>query len=91
LKENNFIKNKYFYQYRETEKGKFHTGKLNKSQQQEFQEFMKSYQDLFTWEPNDFGRTFVILEVRSEIWSIRISGDPFEIDQIRIDPFVSLI
>ena len=60
LKENNFIKNKYFYQYGETEKGKFHTGKLNKSQQQEFQEFMKSYQDLFAWEPNDFGRTSVI-------------------------------
>src|SRR2546421_11452058 len=60
LKENNFIKNKYFYQYGETEKEKFHTGKLNESQQQEFQEFMKSYQDLFAWEPNNFGRISVI-------------------------------
>ena len=41
LKEDNFIENKYFYQYEETERGKFHTGKLNESQQQEFQEFMK--------------------------------------------------
>ena len=60
MKENNFIKNKYFYQYKETENEKFHTGKLNESQQQEFQEFMKSYQDLFAWEPNNFERTSVI-------------------------------
>ena len=60
LKEDNFIENKYFYQYEETEKGKFHTGKLNEGQQQEFQAFMKNYQDLFAWEPNDFGRTSVV-------------------------------
>ena len=60
LKEDNFIENKYFYQYEETEREKFHTGKLNESQQQEFQEFMKNYQDLFAWEPDDFGCTSVV-------------------------------
>src|SRR2546421_4302974 len=57
LKKDNFIENKYFYQYEEIEKGKFHTGELNKDQQQEFQEFMKQYQNLFAWDTNDFGRT----------------------------------
>src|SRR5256886_11943601 len=57
LKEDNFIENKYFYQYEEIEKGKFHTGELNEDQQQEFQEFMKQYQNLFAWDTNDFRRT----------------------------------
>ena len=60
LKGESFIENKYFYQYKETEKGEFHTGKLNEEQQQMFKEFMKRYQNLFSWNPNDFGRTSTI-------------------------------
>ena len=60
LKENNFIENECYYQYEEIEKGKFHTGKLNDKQHQKFGKFMERYQDLFAWNPNDFGRTSVI-------------------------------
>jgi hypothetical protein len=50
----------YFYQYEEIEKGKFHTGNLDKYQQQQFQKLMEKYQDLFACDPDDFGRTSVI-------------------------------
>jgi hypothetical protein len=60
LKNNNFIKKEFYYQYEEIEKGNFHTGKLNEEQQQKFQKFMGRYQNLFAWNPDDFGRTSVI-------------------------------
>ena len=50
----------FFYQYEETEEGKFHTGNLNESQLSRFNDFMKDYHDLFAWDPNNFGRTSVI-------------------------------
>jgi len=60
LKEGNFFENECYYQYEETERGKFHTGNLNEEQQQTFVEFMKRYQDLFAWDPDNFGRTSTI-------------------------------
>src|SRR3954468_5770762 len=42
-----FIENNYFYQYKETEEGKFHTGILDEQQQKDFKEFMKWYNNLF--------------------------------------------
>lgn len=50
----------FFYQYEETEEGKFHTGNLNESQQAKFKDFMRNYHDLFAWNPDNFGRTSVI-------------------------------
>ena len=60
LKEGNLIENECYYQYEETEKGKFHIGKLNEDQRREFERFMERYQGLFAWDPNDFGRTAAI-------------------------------
>jgi Reverse transcriptase (RNA-dependent DNA polymerase)/Retroviral aspartyl protease len=54
------VENKYFYQYKETEEGKFHTGDLTKAQQQEYHKFMQRYKNLFAWKPDDFGRTSII-------------------------------
>ncbi|CAB4424286.1 unnamed protein product [Rhizophagus irregularis] len=36
------IENDYYYQYKETEIGKFHTGNLDEDQQQKFDEFIKN-------------------------------------------------
>ncbi|GES92556.1 hypothetical protein RCL_jg28885.t1 [Rhizophagus clarus] len=47
--------NEYYYQYEEIEIEKFHTRKLNKAQLQKFENFMERYQNLFTWDPNNFG------------------------------------
>ena len=55
-----FIENDYFYQYKETEEGKFHTGKLTESQQREYHKLMLQHKNLFAWKPDDFGRTSVI-------------------------------
>ncbi|PKC52617.1 hypothetical protein RhiirA1_447379, partial [Rhizophagus irregularis] len=60
LKEENFVSNEYYYQYEEIEKGKFHTRKLDEEQHRKFDDFMEQYQDLFTWDPNDFGRISVV-------------------------------
>ncbi|PKB95328.1 hypothetical protein RhiirA5_436915 [Rhizophagus irregularis] len=60
LKEGNFVSNKYYYQYEEIEKGKFHTRKLDEKQHCKFDDFMERYQDLFAWDPNDFRRTSVV-------------------------------
>ena len=60
LKEGNFVSNEYYYQYEETEKGKFHTGNLDEQQHRKFEDFMERYQDLFAWDPNNFGRTSVV-------------------------------
>ncbi|GES72789.1 retroviral-like aspartic protease 1 [Rhizophagus clarus] len=60
LKEGNFVSNEYYYQYEEIEKGKFHTGKLNEEQLRKFENFMERYQNLFAWDPNDFGRTSIV-------------------------------
>ncbi|CAB4423305.1 unnamed protein product [Rhizophagus irregularis] len=54
------IENDYYYQYKETEIGKFHTGNLDEDQQQKFDEFIKKYNNLFAWSSNDFGRTSVV-------------------------------
>jgi FtsZ-binding cell division protein ZapB len=60
LKGNTFIENDYYYQYKEIEKGKFHTGDLDDTQCQKFQDFMNRHQKLFAWEPDDFGRTSIV-------------------------------
>jgi hypothetical protein len=60
LKDGKFVSNEYYYQYKEVEKGKFHTGKLSEEQHQKFGDFMERYQNLFAWDPNDFGRTSVV-------------------------------
>jgi hypothetical protein len=60
LKGNTFIKNDYYYQYKEIEKGKFHTGDLDDTQRQKFQDFMNHHQKLFAWKPDDFGRTSIV-------------------------------
>ena len=60
LKEGSMIENNYFYQYKEIEKGTFHTGNLNGEQQRMFEEFMSKHHNLFAWEPDDFGRTSTI-------------------------------
>ncbi|GES83881.1 KRAB-A domain-containing protein [Rhizophagus clarus] len=60
LKENKLIENEYYYQYKEVEKGTFHVGDLNDEQRRMFQEFMNRHVNLFTWEPDDFGRTSVV-------------------------------
>jgi hypothetical protein len=60
LKGNTFIENDYYYQYKEIEKGKFHTGDLDDTQRQKFQDFMNCHQKLFAWEPDDFGRTLIV-------------------------------
>ncbi|CAB4421455.1 unnamed protein product [Rhizophagus irregularis] len=54
------IENDYYYQYKETEIGKFHTGNLDEDQQQKFDEFIKKYNNLFAWNSNDFGQTSVV-------------------------------
>ena len=56
----NFIELDSLYQYKETEKGEFHVGELTKEERKKFQDFMKDYQNLFVWEPDEFGRTSVI-------------------------------
>ena len=63
LKEGNFFENECYYQYEETERGKFHTGNLNEEQQQTFIKFVKLYQNLFTWDSNNFGRMPTITHV----------------------------
>jgi hypothetical protein len=60
LKNGKFVSNEYYYQYEEVEKGKFHTGKLSEEQHRKFGDFMERYQNLFAWDPNDFGRTSVV-------------------------------
>lgn len=60
LKEGSLIENKYFYQYKETERGTFHVGELSNEQHRKFKEFMSKHQRLFAWEPDDFGRTSTI-------------------------------
>uniref|UniRef100_U9T3I6 Peptidase A9 domain-containing protein n=1 Tax=Rhizophagus irregularis (strain DAOM 181602 / DAOM 197198 / MUCL 43194) TaxID=747089 RepID=U9T3I6_RHIID len=60
LKDNKLVKNEFYYQYEEIEKGNFHTGKLSKEQHQKFRKFMERHQNLFAWNPNDFGQTSVI-------------------------------
>jgi hypothetical protein len=60
LKNGKFVSNEYYYQYEEVEKGKFHTGKLSEEQHQKFRDFMEQYQNLFAWNPNDFGQTSVV-------------------------------
>jgi hypothetical protein len=57
--ENQNIK-EYFYQYKEIEKGTFHTGRLTAQQLKRFNEFMSQYVDLFIWENDQFGKTNVI-------------------------------
>lgn len=54
------IRKECYYQYEETEKGKFHMGNLDNEQKTKFQDFMKRYQDLFIWDNDSFGRTSVI-------------------------------
>lgn len=49
-----------FYQYKEIEKGAFHTGRLTAQQLKRFNEFMSQYVDLFIWENDQFGRTNII-------------------------------
>jgi hypothetical protein len=60
LKDESPVAKDFYYQYKEIEKGKFHTGKLTPDQQEKFQEFMNNYQHLFAWDPNDFGKTSVV-------------------------------
>lgn len=55
LKEDLFIENEYFYQYKEVEKGMFHTGELDDIQQRTFKEFMDKHKNLFSWDSDDFG------------------------------------
>ena len=50
----------YFYQYKEIEKGAFHTGRLTAQQLKRFNEFMSQYVDLFIWENDQFGRINII-------------------------------
>src|SRR5215216_4706688 len=49
-----------YYQYKELQKGDFHTGNLNEEEKEMFEDFMKPYQDLFIWEDNQFGKTSTI-------------------------------
>jgi hypothetical protein len=60
LKGEIFIENEYYYQYKEIEEGRYHTGTLDEGQQKKFQDFMKRYKNLFAWDSNDFRRTSVI-------------------------------
>ncbi|CAB4443349.1 unnamed protein product [Rhizophagus irregularis] len=54
LKENLLVENDYFYQYKEIEKGTFHTGDLNNEQRQVFRKFIDKHKNLFAWETDDF-------------------------------------
>jgi len=60
LKNETIVQKDCYYQYEETEKGKFHTGSLDEKQKQKFQKFMEQYQDLFIWDNNSFRRTSAI-------------------------------
>ena len=51
------IKKEFYYQFKEVKKGKFHSGDLNEKQKEQFNNFMKDYNDIFVWNENEFGRT----------------------------------